>query len=401
LGGEHPDGKSTLAMKLKKEYRITEESFVEAKTEDPSLAVMEAVWRDYVVCPKRQRASFLARLTPGQRAFLFLGSLAGQIQSDGFYCYLWNSGDEVPATLDALQLIGAKRYVAILRAAIRLFLNQSVLKNRRLRQAALKKIAVSDIDKRFRDPFDDLNERKKTSFQGLQLVYLRQHRDEFLLPAGQTRSAEAAKVAPRDYRVSRKKARKLHGEALHWALIAKIWDDYWEALRTGKSLAAEFIAELSPGQRALVAIDILDKQVLRMGGFKEVVGFYHCPDLFISEACAAYNLLRARPYADLLQRVIKMSTEKTAPITALTQEVTELRREKEKLKLLPGMKAFASLTARFRQLYDERSERERERAEAWEKLNAEFRVLIDSPKTRIETYIEAYVNVHPDEFFRE
>jgi hypothetical protein len=261
-------------MKLKTDYRISEDSIIGVKGEDRPWKVIGAVGSDWGLCPKRQRPALLCRLTPGQRAFLFVTSLDGQIQGDGFYLYLWNSGDEVPGALEALQVIGAKDYVPIFQAAIGLFKSQAVLKNTRLRRAALEKRKKTDIDKLLQDPFDNLNENKETKLRGSMLAYLEKHPDEFFSSLKEVAAIEAAKTIPRDYRVSLKKVEKLRGEELHLALLEDIWDDYCEAFKPGEIVGVEksetFLATLTTGQRVLTAARRLFN-VVNILGWRDVL----------------------------------------------------------------------------------------------------------------------------------
>ncbi len=54
-------------------------------------------------------------------------------------------------------------------------------------------------------------------------------------------------------------ARLEKDKALHWSLIQKHWDPAWSALRQGEAPARAFFHKLSPGQRALLAIEIANR----------------------------------------------------------------------------------------------------------------------------------------------
>ena len=145
--------------------------------------------------------------------------------------------------------------------------------------------------------------------------------------------------------------------------------------------------------------------------FYEVLHQYCCPDsfvtyaghvrqtFFIGEVRTAYKLLGAQPYAELLERVIRISAERSWPITALKQESARWQRKKEEANLKTGTPAFADYLDRGMKLHGERARLEAERQQMWAEMTNTFKVLLKSPKAKIERYIEAYVAAHPSEFF--
>lgn len=271
-------------VKIKDDYRIDGPSVAGLKGEDYRMALIKDAWQAWGLCPEPKREQLLARLTPGQRAVLFLSSLELQIKGDGFSGYLSNSGEELPTVIKALRLIGDRNYLPLCQRAARFSANQSVLINRAARRAALKRISVDDIDKRLDDPVNKLNEKKETSLLTLLLTYAKRHPADFFLPSEQVAQNKTLAAGSREYRVSGERVCKLRGEALHWELIAEVWDDYHDALRKNRSDILDFLAKLSRGQRALVAIDILGKGILHLGGFYESLHQYCCPDSFTTYA---------------------------------------------------------------------------------------------------------------------
>lgn len=284
------------------DYRIPQESIADLKEEFRLEAVMEPIQASFAVCPRSQRQEFLRRLTPGQRAFLFYPGLVAEVCIGGIHEYFWNStGDDAELALEGLLTVGARKYAAILQAAMHLFKDAKVLRNRRLRQKALARISPEDTYERFDKPFFQLNDKARTSLHRLCETYLKRHREEFFLPPGQSPPVCAVVL---DYRVSRKKAARLRGEKLHWALIEPIWDDYWEALKIDKETGLKFFLKLSPGQRSLVAIDILNKQILHMGGFRGFLTLFGAY-LVAPEVETGYRRIEATPYASSLERSLK------------------------------------------------------------------------------------------------
>lgn len=385
-------------MKLKTDYRIPQESIAAVKPEERPSVVVDGLIRDLAVCSKAQRSALFRRLTPGQRAFVVLNGLVAEIYNGGILQYYWNStGDDASAALDALKLIQATKYVPIFRASMRLFANASVLKNRRLRQSMLKKIDADDTYKRFEEPFYVINDNKRTSLLSLQLAYLKRHPDDFFRPTGSTPpTAGVGKPEQCDYRVARSRAIKLGGEALHWELIEKIWDDYWDALKSGREHAQAFIANLSPGQRSLIAIDILNKNVLRFGGFQQFMATQVGSDILVDEVAMGYRLLKAKPYIKLFALAAKLSGD----TPALARMSSEKFRQRQEVERRAGEKAAENLKAESRDLFMVLQKRKKELATVWDELTDDFIKLIESPETKIERCIEAYVAAHPDEFFK-
>lgn len=216
-----------------------------------------------------------------------------------------------------------------------------------------------------------------------------------------------------DYRVSRKKAGKFKGEKLHWALIAGFWDDYWEAFRKQSDDIAAFAqTNLTPGQRALISVDIFNKQVLEWG-FRQVLFLYCCPDLFLSyekqltqtffinEVRNAYKLLNAEAYARLLEEAIKVTAMLSWPISALGKERDTLSRKAEKLDPQKDAKAVQEITALKTELLRKRIHHESVREDAWEKFGKQFKALLKDKDTRIENNMEAYVLAQPQMVFKD
>lgn len=54
-------------------------------------------------------------------------------------------------------------------------------------------------------------------------------------------------------------------ERLHWGFIESLWDPAWAAIKEGDEATRRFFQTLTRGQRALLAIDIFNKTVLRIG----------------------------------------------------------------------------------------------------------------------------------------
>jgi len=385
-------------MKLKRDYRVASTSVAKLKPENRPWAVIENIWYAYAGCPKTQLATFLKRLTPGQKAFVALNGLEAEVNNGGIHQYLWNgTGDLFPEALAGLELIGAQAHLKLLRKVAGLFPDPAVLKSRRRRQKVLAGIKTSQTDKLFDAPFYDLEERKRSCLGTLRLKYLKAHPEEFVLPAGQ---AEESLLTPsaqaRDYRVSRKKVETLRGEKLHWALIAKVWDEYWEPLKAGKQQIVDFLPALSKGQRALIAIDILNKNVLHLGGLVSFFGTQAGADVLTAEAAAGFHLLKARPYQDLFKRAIAVGGD----LTRLGREVAEAHSMVSAAKQTGAESAIQAARQNWNAVFNQKRKREAALAESLEALTEQFAALLQSPDKNIERFLEAYVDAHPGEFMR-
>lgn len=385
-------------MKLKHDYRISETELAHVKGDNQPWAVIEGVWTAYVDCPNRQRATFLKRLTPGQRAFLALNGLEAEVNNGGIHQYLWNSTGDLWAEAQAgLASIGADAHHRLFLKVLRLFPDRAVLGSLRRRRNALDKIKTSVTDRLFDTPFFKLEDRKRTALQTLRQAYLKTHRNEFVLPAGQAEEkVSPPKPGARDYRAPRKKTAHLRGEKLHWKLIESLWDDYWESLKAGKQEALAFLTGLTPGQRALIAIDILDKTVLRLGGCGHFLGSTAGADVLAAEAEAGLRLIGARPYAAVIER----ARQAAGNLPELQRAVEERSRRWEAAKKTGDDAAIQQARQAWRAAFDLKRHKEGEVAEVLASLSTEFKALLDSSDRKIESYIEAYVGTHPDEFYR-
>ncbi len=386
-------------MKLKTDYRIAKESTAGVNKQDVPWKVVEGVFHAWGICPVSQRPAFLRGLTPGQRAFLFIGNLESQIQGDGFFLYLWNVGDQVPSLLTALRVVGAKDYLPIIESALRVFKCRAVLRSARLRRASLNMRQKAQIDDRFEKAYDKINEGRKTSLHSFLIAYLKQHPADFFTS---TVAAQAGAAVETDYRVPREKVERLRGKALHWALIEPVWDDYFEARRAGEDKFSEFLAKLSPGQRALVAINIFTKNVLHLGGLRaELANEFTGGELFHREVQDGYALLCANDYVRLVACALARSEEIRPEAMALDAKLKEGFAERERRRLRVGTKAMADHLSRFMEFFNQKAAIQQQLDIELNKLSAEFKCLCDSRKTRIESHIEAYVASHPAEFFRD
>jgi len=384
-------------MKLKRDYRAARSILTNIKTESQVAAAMEGVWKAHTVCPRPQRATFLKRLTPGQRAFLALDRLEGEVNNGGIHQYFWNSTSDLAAEAQAgLRLIGAKEHLHLFLRVLRLFPDRTVLTSIPRRRKALEKIKTSATERLFDDPFYKLEGRKRTSLQSLRQAYFKTHPDDFVLPAGQAEEPVLlAKPAECDYRIPRKKA-SLRGEKLHWALIAKLWDDYWEPLKVSKQAILDFLPGLSSGHRALIAIDILDKTILRLNGFEHFLSAQVGADVLGAEAATGLRLIQAAPYAALFDRALAASGN----LADLNRRVTDQSEQLGAARKTDDEPAIQAARQAWRTAFDALKRKQADVADSLDQLSAEFKSLLTSPDHKIETYIEAYVDAHPDEFFR-
>jgi hypothetical protein len=385
-------------MKFKRDYRIAQRSLAHVKEEDRPWAVIEDLWRVYGACSRLQTAALLRRLTPGQRAFVALHGLEAEVLNGGIHQYLWNStGNLFQEALAGLRLLGAEAHAGLLLKVARLFPDPKTLQNRSRRQKLLAKTTTSITEKLFDQPFYELEEGELTRLQTRRVMYLKGHPEEFVLPEGQ--AEETIPLPPpgnRDYRVPSKKVANLRREQLHWALIEKLWDDYWEPLKRGRQEMLDFLPGLSKGQRALVAIDILTKAVVRLGGLKHFLGNQIGADLLVPEVSAGCDLLGASPYADLFRRALEIGGD----LPHLNRRVSEQSRVWDLARKAGDETAIKTARQDWRVAYDIKRKREDALEQPFEVLTDEFKALLQSRDQRIEAFIEDYFDSHPDEFVR-
>ncbi len=384
-------------MRLKKDYRIAESALANVRIEERPVAVMEGVWRIQMVCPPSQMATFHKRLTPGQRAFLTLGFLESEVDNGGIHQYLWNtSGNTFQEALAALETLGAQQHLKLLRKVEQLFPDPAMLKNHKRRRKAADKIGKKTLDQIFDTPFGILESKKRTKLAVIQASYFKKNRDQFVLPSNlEAESNAILEPGKRDYRITNRKAGSLSGEGLHWALIAKIWDDYFEQLNAGSKDILSSLPTLSNGQRALIAIDIFGKSV-HLGGVSFFLANQVGVDVLAAEVANGFELLVAKPYSDVFERVMLIARD----LIQLNLRSAEKNRTYSEAKKLGNSEAIKKASQEFTAALELKTEWEQSNDEVMSAFTEEFNVLQMSAEFRIESYIEAYVCEHPDEFFR-
>lgn len=385
-------------MKLKRNYRIAQAALANVKAEEQPWAVVKEAWDAYPACPDSQMATLLKRFTAGQRAFVALNGLVAEVNNGGIHQYLWNStGNPFQEALAGLKLVGAEAHLRLLKKVARLFPEPKVLQSRRRRQKALREIRAEETEKLHDDPFYELERRKRTCLAASQLAYLKKHQEEFILPAGEPEERiPLPRPGARDYRVAGKKIANLRGEKLHWALIQRLWDDYWEPLKRGKQEILDFLSGLSKGQRALVAIDILNKIVLQLSGFKHFLSSQAGADVMTSEVVAGFELLGVRVYADLLGRVLSVAGD----LSELNRKMTDQTGILDVAKKAGDEAAIQVARRAWYIAFKDKREREDALDEQLEALTGEYKALLESKDQKIEPFIEAYFDAHRDEFVR-
>lgn len=92
---------------------------------------------------------------------------------------------------------------------------------------------------------------------------------------------------------------------LHWSLIENIWDSAWNALRKDLTAAKHFFESITPGQRALLSINIFDKFLLRMSGIVDLFVFSYGESL-PKEIAAGYRLLGATEHEKKFSELVHL-----------------------------------------------------------------------------------------------
>lgn len=385
-------------MKPQSDYRVRRADVAAVTPEKLVEVVIDATSQAWPGSSVRGNKRFLRQLTPGQRAFLLTNYLVGEIYNGGIHQYFWNStGNDAAEALAGLKLLGATDHAAILRRAMRLFPSDKVLGSRRLRQAALRKIDPEETCEKFDKPFYALNDRKRTSLNRLQQAYLKAHPDEFFLPDNPAEMADESKANRlRDYRLSSRRAARASGEKLHWELIKGISDDYWTTLKGSRSDAEGFAGCLTSGQRALIALDILNKDLSLPDGFGQFISYQAGADFLTAEVADAYRLLGLPQLASWFDRAVSASGDIAQQSRICNQVSDEYKRVSQR----DGEAAAAELKTVRGNLLRALVRRRRELADVWDELTTEFNLLMAAPETAFVSKVEHYVAKHPAEFFK-
>ena len=391
-------------MKLKSDYRISRESVADVVKERLLEAATGEISKVCLACPTSQQKNLFKRLTTGQKAIPLLQLLEGEVCNGGFHQFFWNSsGNNSSGILDALIAIQADQYSLIFQKAVAVLAVKGKLENRRQRQSALKLISKDAFDK-LDDAFYELNDNKSTSLEKLRAKYFRKHPEDFFLAFGTP--PLAVEVDVKDYKLPREKAKKLSDKNIHWLPIEQIWDAYWEAISKQRKLESPEKAEillkkLTNGQRALLAVRVLNNIVLVAGWGNVVSNLALCVDVLHREIRSAYSLLDAHHYSELFERVVKLYNERSSDIEKLDIEIKNISQKRKQLNIRTGDSAFADDSPKFWELYEEKERLTSGLIQERQRWREEFIALTDSPTTRIERVVEIYVKLHPEEFFKD
>ena len=126
-----------------------------------------------------------------------------------------------------------------------------------------------------------------------------------------------------------------------------------------------FLNSLSPGLRALLIVDIFNKQVQKSGSYSCLFFLGH----FFDALEEGYRLLNAAPYSRLLTEFLShFPPEIRSPDYRAQKVVQQIVRPEQ---MSPICAAF----------------------------DKQFKKLLENKSNKIEKYIEQYVNQHPEEFF--
>ena len=360
--------------------------------------ILEHAWSDFVDCTARQRPSLFKRLTPGQRAFVAIQLLAGEIYNGGLKQFFENSsGDVTDEVLLGLRRIGAKLLLSRLRSVLKTFPKQLKLSNRRHRQAWMKGCSWDQMDVLFNDYFFRLERSKRTQLEALRWNYFKQHQQEFILPENEPEPVLAPQqLGSRDYLILARQAKGLRGQKLLWKLIAKAWDDYFLALKAGEKEFDRFVRSLSPGLRALTVLDLLHKTVLNLDGFSHFLANQLRSHLLVDEVKAGYRHLNATPYESIFSRVLDLAGD----LSGLNAEVVSKSEAYAQAKASGDAALIEARGKGFMESHTRRQKRLRELEDRLDSLSEELKDLLTNPRTAFELYLETYVAKNPQDFFR-
>ena len=210
------------------------------------------------------------------------------------------------------------------------------------------------------------------------------------------------KAKSKDYRLAAKPVEGLSCEALHWSLIENIWDDYWAAFARKNNSPQNvelFLSELTAGQRAAVAVRILDNKV-RLHGWGDVVSnmvFHH--EVFLAEVRLAYELLNAGQFLALLKRVLIEYKSRLSEIDPIETEFKTISAKRKQFNVDANDTRFAEDSKRFWDLHDQKAKLMESLMCDRQTWREQFLALADSPETKIESLVERYVKTNAADFF--
>lgn len=155
-------------------------------------------------------------------------------------------------------------------------------------------------------------------------------------------------------------------ETFHWSKIESIWDETWEELKKGNEEGRAYFKTISPGRRALVAIDIFNKALLHLGGIQSFFSTAYGAAV-AEQVLAGYKLIGAREYAEQFERLFD-----------LAKPVSEAGDFRARRAAWATFRMSAGAQAAYK-------------IEDW---------ILASLKSsdRIEKYIRTYVEAHPEDF---
>lgn len=134
----------------------------------------------------------------------------------------------------------------------------------------------------------------------------------------------------KDYRIKKAPTEAMDDVETLWAVIEPMWND----LRLDEEEERGMTASLTPGQRGLIAVDWLSKEVYN-GGIHQF--FTNSTGVLAHEALEGFRMMGAERYAELLGAVValfpggrvpKNQTERLAAVTAMPGKVRSRAFEK-------------------------------------------------------------------------
>lgn len=307
-------------------------------------------------------------LTPGQKALLALGQLAGEVENGGIHQYLFNSaGDHAHDALDGARLFKAQACVDLLLKTYAPFPNGEVPTDRKRRQELLETFSREELERLFDKPFYALDENPTTKLANFAGSYIKNHPDDFFLHQGEPDAVDPLLDPARwksDYRINRSVVANKSKADFIWSLIEICWDDFWNSRKIGR--LTDFLSRLTIGQKAVLFTDVFEKNIVNQGG---ILSFLVCFGDLTEHVRQAYQILEASPYRDALGNVLI-----AFPSEILGNSV--VIREKASRSVPYGTR---------NQIEDE--------------FQACFAALISNESSQTHRYIEKFVHQNPGQFF--
>lgn len=184
-----------------KDYRVGDDDFESLDSDELVRFVLREISVDFYLLYNHRLDLLLRKLPEGQAAFMALDVFDSEIRYSGLKCFLWNDGNDLVEVAKAMKLVGAVEYTELLESIAPILPSKEVMKSDQERRMAVDQIKWEDLNERFDKPYVELGE-SEVSIISRMVVYLENHRDQFILPSGiEDEDSSILNLQELDYRI--------------------------------------------------------------------------------------------------------------------------------------------------------------------------------------------------------